>query len=213
MGETKRESGPVVPYRLETERLVLRCFEPRDAETLLRATLASEDHLRPWMPWAAEPARQLDGMLPVLRRFRADYDRDTGFVLAALSRANGEFLGSCGLHPRCGAGGLEIGYWVHVDHTRRGYATEMASALTRAGFELFRVDRMEIHCDPANEASRRVPEKLGYQLEGTLKRRIPWPVGPAHDKEVWTLLAEQHVTQRAATTTLAAFDFLDRRIL
>jgi hypothetical protein len=37
------------PYRIETERLVVRCWEPRDAPLLKEAVDASLDHLRPWM--------------------------------------------------------------------------------------------------------------------------------------------------------------------
>lgn len=192
---------------------MLRCFELTDAEALLRASQESQAHLRDWMPWAVDLPRDVDQQLPILRRFRGEYDRDLQYTMAVLSRASGALLGACGLHPRCGVGGLEIGYWVHVEHLRRGYATEMAAALTRAGFELFGVDRMEIHCDPRNLPSRGVPERLGYTLEGTLRRRIPWLAGPAHDKEVWTLFAEEHVQQPSAGSSLVALDALGRRLI
>ncbi|MES2731624.1 MAG: hypothetical protein V4714_07745 [Bacteroidota bacterium] len=39
-------------YRIETDRLVIRCYEPSDAEKLKNAITESLDHLRPWMPWA-----------------------------------------------------------------------------------------------------------------------------------------------------------------
>ena len=41
------------PYRIVTERLVLRTWEPRDAPLLKEAVDSSIDHLLPWMPWAA----------------------------------------------------------------------------------------------------------------------------------------------------------------
>src|ERR1700759_5294954 len=37
------------PYRIETERLVLRCWNPADAEALKEAVDASIEHLLPWM--------------------------------------------------------------------------------------------------------------------------------------------------------------------
>ena len=40
------------PYRIVTERLVVRCWEPRDAPLLKEAVDSSLDDLRPWMPWA-----------------------------------------------------------------------------------------------------------------------------------------------------------------
>jgi RimJ/RimL family protein N-acetyltransferase len=41
------------PYRIETERMVLRCWDPADAGLLKEAIDASLDHLRPWMPRSA----------------------------------------------------------------------------------------------------------------------------------------------------------------
>src|SRR5262249_27870811 len=48
--------GPPAPYRIETERLVIRCYEPGDAALMKDAIDSSLEHLRAWMPWAeAEP--------------------------------------------------------------------------------------------------------------------------------------------------------------
>ena len=46
--------------------------------------------------------------------------------------------------PRIGPGAIELGYWVHVDFTGRGYATACARALTQAGLALSDVARVEI---------------------------------------------------------------------
>ena len=37
-------------------------------------------------------------------------------------------LGGCGLHGRLCVTGLEIGYWVHIDHIGRGLATDASAA-------------------------------------------------------------------------------------
>ena len=41
-------------YRIETERLVIRCYEPDDAPKLHEAITRSLDHLRPWLPWVQQ---------------------------------------------------------------------------------------------------------------------------------------------------------------
>jgi hypothetical protein len=43
-------------YRIETDRLVIRCYQPSDAAMLLAAITESLDHLRPFMPWAMHAA-------------------------------------------------------------------------------------------------------------------------------------------------------------
>jgi RimJ/RimL family protein N-acetyltransferase len=62
-----------------------------------------------------------------------------------------------------GPGAIEIGYWIRDAAAGRGFATEASRALTAVGFGLEGIERIEIHCATDNAASRRVPEKLGYQ--------------------------------------------------
>ena len=53
--------------------------------------------------------------------------------------------------------------------------TEASLALTRHAFRDDTIDRVEIHHDKANVASRRVPEKLGYDLADEYPRTIEAP--------------------------------------
>ena len=39
------------PFRIETERLVLRCPELTDVDLVQEAVSESIESLRPWMPW------------------------------------------------------------------------------------------------------------------------------------------------------------------
>ena len=73
-----------------------------------------------------------------------------------------EVIGGSGLHRRRGPHGLEIGYWVHIDHTRCGYASEVAAAMTTTAFTIDGIERVEIHHDKANVASAGVPRRLGF---------------------------------------------------
>jgi len=138
--------------------LVLRAWRMEHAARLLAAIEASLPELRPWMPWANEPASLDSG-----RAYLEDVGTKTGF---GLFEADGEVAGALGLHDRQGPGSLEIGYWVRSDRNGRGYATAAARALTEVGFACFPdVDRMEIRCHPDNAASAAIPPKLGYSLD------------------------------------------------
>ncbi len=183
--------GPPPPYRIETERLVLRCYSPDDAQLLSDALNSSVDHLKPFMPWADELPQSVDDSRALLRRFRAAFDTNEQFVYGMFAADESELLGGCGLHPRVGAGGLEIGYWVRASAARQGIATEATRALTRAGFEVCGADRIEIRIDPANVASLGVPQKLGFPEEVRLRRRLPGrPDEPLRDAVVFTLFSE-----------------------
>jgi RimJ/RimL family protein N-acetyltransferase len=192
------------PYRIETERLVVRCWEPRDAPLLKEAVDESIDHLRPWMPWAHLEPRPLDEKVELLRRFRGSFDLGTDFVYGIFSADDARALGGSGLHTRAGDAAFEIGYWVRTSATGNGYVTEAVAALTQAAFAWCGADRVEIRVDPENEPSLRVARRLGYVEEARLRRRQqPLTEGAVRrDFVVFSLLVEE-----AAGSPAAAFDF------
>ena len=205
-------SGPA--YRIVTRRLVIRCWSPRDASLLQEAIAQSLDHLLPWMPWARrEHEENLETKVQRLRRFRADFDLDRDYFYAIFSADESKVLGGTGLHTRAGEGAREIGYWIHAHHLRKGFATEAAAGLTRVAFEVDRVRRVEIHCDPANHVSASVPRKLGFTHEATLRLRGLTVDGKPRDSMIWSLLSEEYPAAPAATAELEAHDSLGRRLL
>jgi RimJ/RimL family protein N-acetyltransferase len=203
--------GPA--YRIQTPRLVLRCWQPADAALLADAVTASLDHLRPWMPWVHVEPEELEAKVQRLRGFRAQFDTDQDYAYAILSPAEDEVVGGTGLHARVGEGTLEIGYWISAPHVGKGLATESTAALTRAGFEIHGLERMEIRCDPANEASASVPRKLGYTLEATLRANVPGVDGARRDTMVWSLLRAEYPGSPSAAARLQAFDAAGRPLL
>jgi RimJ/RimL family protein N-acetyltransferase len=197
--------GPPAPYRIETERLVIRCWEPRDAPLLKEALDSSLEHLRPFMDWVRNEPEPVETKVERLRAFRALYDTGESFVMGIFDHSEQEVLGGTGLHPRIGPGGLEIGYWVRASATRRGVATETAAALTRIGFELCEADRIEIRIEPRNRASFGVPRKLGFAEEATLRRRLPGHRdGPLRDVTIFTMFREDF--DPAIAPNIRAFD-------
>jgi RimJ/RimL family protein N-acetyltransferase len=205
--------NPKTPYRILTHRLILRCWEPADAPFLALAVAQNLDHLRRWMPWASEENTQVDYQYGRLRQARARFDLDQEYVYAIFSRAEQALWGSTGLHPRVGDDALEIGYWIDRDQVGHGLATEASAALTKAAFEIFKVARLEIHCDPANLASAAVPRKLGYTHEATLRQRSTDYYGNPSDSMIWTLLAAEYPASPSATQAIEAYDGANRRIL
>jgi ribosomal-protein-alanine N-acetyltransferase len=62
--------------------------------------------------------------------------------------------------------GAHIGYWIDQRYAGRGYTTRAVKLLTRFGFEVLKLHRIEINLRPENEASKKVALKAGYTLEG-----------------------------------------------
>lgn len=185
------------PERLELPggELLVRTDPARTARAVA-AVNASLDHLRPWMAWAQEPATEASlGAFFAEAQVAWEARRDFGYSI--VDAGDTEVLGGCGLHGRLGPHGLEIGYWVHVDHSGRGLATEASRALTDAAFGIPGIERVRIRCEERNAASARVPEKLGYTSLGlevpddgpcAARSTQTWVV----ERDAWMAMGERH---------------------
>jgi RimJ/RimL family protein N-acetyltransferase len=207
----KPSSGPA--YRIQTARLVIRCWEPKDAPLLKQAVDDNIDHLIPWMSWARQEPEPLQVKVERLRTARGKFDLGQDFVYGVFSLEEAAILGAAGLHTRVGEGAREIGYWIHRAHLNHGLATETAAALTKVAFLVDGVDRVEIHCDPQNVRSAAVPRKLGFTLEATLRRRLPENDGNLRDTMIWSIFKADFPASPAAAAGIQAFDAAGRRIL
>jgi RimJ/RimL family protein N-acetyltransferase len=191
--------GPA--YRIVTPRLVVRCWDPRDAPLLKEAIDSSLDHLRPWMPWARHEPQTLAQKVELLREFRGQFDVGADSIYGIFDAGEERVLGGTGLHPRIGPGGLEIGYWIRADAAGKGLATESTAALTRVAFAVVGVERVEIRCAPENQASAAIPRKLGYSEEPTV------------DDLLFTLTAAELAGTPAADSRLSAYDVMGAVLL
>jgi RimJ/RimL family protein N-acetyltransferase len=90
-----------------------------------------------------------------------------------------------------------IGYTIAADAQGNGYATEAATAVVEALFGEAHIHRIVASVDPANVASRRVLDKLGFRFEG----RSPSSVfvrGQWYDDDRFALLSSEHGPQVTA---------------
>jgi RimJ/RimL family protein N-acetyltransferase len=207
------EQIPGPAYRIYTERLLLRCWDPTDAAALRTSLGYNRDHLLTFMPWAKDEPVELLVMIDRLRNFRSRFDRSEDYVFGIFDSENRHVLGGSGLHRRVGPNALEIGYWIDKDHINQGLATETSAALVKVAFEIEHVQRVEIHCDPLNLASAAVPRKLGFQYEATLRQRQPSDSGTLRDTMIWSLFAENYPDSSSANVEIWAEDAAGRRIM
>jgi RimJ/RimL family protein N-acetyltransferase len=143
---------------LETERLLLRDWQPSDAAPF--AALNAD----------AEVTRYLNGPMrreqsdELLARIRNHW-QDHGFGLYAVEvKDSGAFAGFVGLAipsflPDV-LPAVEVGWRLAREHWGNGYATEGARASLRFGFEELELRQIISIIDPRNAASVRVAERL-----------------------------------------------------
>lgn len=206
-----RIPGPA--YRIVSERLVIRCWHPKDAALLKKAIEESLEHILPWMPWAKSEPTDLKTKIERLRQFRAEFDLGRDFTYGVFDVDEAQVIGGTGLHTSLEGSAREIGYWIHKDFINQGLATEVTAALVKVAFEIEEVDRVEIHCGPANVRSAAVPRKLDFKHEATLRRRMMTTDGQPRDTMIWTLFADEYPQSPAAEAMIEAYDAAGRRIL
>lgn len=199
-------------YRVETDRLVLRCWSPADAPVLRAALNICDLHLRPFIPFMRDEPRSLQQTALWLRGHRAAFDQGLMYRYAVFDAAEQVLLGENMLMARVGPGGLEIGYWTHKDAVGKGFATEATCAMIRVAFDIEKAERVEIMCAPENAASAAIPAHLGFTHEATLKKRARDTDGISHDLMVWSLFAEDYPLSAAANTPFRAFDCMGEAI-
>jgi RimJ/RimL family protein N-acetyltransferase len=84
----------------------------------------------------------------------------------------------------------DMGYELDPNYWGYGYATEAATAVLNFGFSQLRVHRVWANAIAENKASRRVLEKIGMQLEGTL-RENEWMKGRWWDTVLYGILEQE----------------------
>jgi len=199
-------------YKIITDRLVIRCYEPGDAPKLQEAIAASVEHLRPWMPWAKEEPSNLESKIKWVRQCRGQFDLGQDYTFAIFDKTEQALLGSIGLHTRLEGNAREIGYWIHADHLNKGYAQEAVNAVTKVGFEIEKLSRIEIHCDKNNTRSQHVPEKVGYTLETVRMTKMPDVKGNPIEQMIWTIQRQAYAKSSAKGISLQAFDMMGRKL-
>ena len=208
-------SGPEISnpaYRIETKRLVVRCYNLSDVQMLAESVSENIEHLKPWMPWAHAEPEPIEEKEKRLRRFRGMFDLGQDYIYGIFNPEETRLLGGTGLHTRLGENELEIGYWIHKDFINHGLVTESTAALIKVAFEIIHIHRLEIHCDPANYASAAIPRKLGFTHEGTLRAKTRF-LERWSDSMIWGLLENEYPDSPASKAEIKVFDAVGHPLL
>ena len=183
-----------LPMPIVTERLEIRPYRREDATAMSEAVSSSVDHLRRWLPWADTDGQSVEKSLAVIAEMQAKWARREDLVVGVFDRESEAMLGGSGLHRMdWQVRRFEIGYWLRTSAQGRGIMTECALALADYAFDTLAAQRVEIRVDPRNERSRAIPQRLGFTLEGTLRRWYADGAGEAHDLDVFSMIRADRV--------------------
>jgi RimJ/RimL family protein N-acetyltransferase len=153
------------PPELSGGRLLLRAYLPDDAPVI--AAMCRDPEAQRWLPlpapYALADAEEWIADQP--RKWREEHWANW----VASDAASGELLGTCGVRvePRTESG--DLGYLVRPEMRRRGVATGAVAIVVAWCFDELGLGRLQLRCDPRNEASHRTILRCGFRPEGVLR--------------------------------------------
>ncbi|HSP87825.1 MAG TPA: GNAT family protein [Ignavibacteriaceae bacterium] len=89
-----------------------------------------------------------------------------------IKNKNNELIGGISFHNKYGIHSHkdEIGYWLGKPFWNKGIMTDVVNKICSIGFTDFNLKRIEALVFSFNEPSKKVLEKAGFMLEGTMKK-------------------------------------------
>ena len=146
--------------KLTTDRLLLRNYSENDWMDLFEY-LSDPEVVRyePHLPMTLAEVRE-----ELHRRILSEE------MVAVELKSNGKLIGNVYLGKREN-NSLEIGFVFNKDYWKQGYAMESCSALIRNAFDTG-VKRIYAECEPENQNSWRLLEKLGFTRTAYLEKNV-----------------------------------------
>ena len=177
----------------DSSPVFLRPPQPGDAEILF--PLIHNTPVIETIVWDG-PASLADYREALLRRRDAILGgREHYFTI--VESATDRPIGTATLRPyRDGYRG-DIGLWIGVPFHGKGYGTQVIRQLIGYGFEELILNKIEATIFVGNWASRRIFEKNGFQLEGTIRMAVK-KRGLGVDEWLVGIVREEYLASKAS---------------
>lgn len=181
----RRQTTPSLPV-LQTERLVLRVFDPNDAvDVYAYAKNPNVGLMAGWQPHQSiEDSR--DWIFQTLK---------DGNTWAIVEKKTGRVAGSITLRTDAARQvdrAMELGYALGEDYWGNGYATEACREVMRYAFHEKECTVLSVSHFPQNASSKRVIKKLGFFPEGAMRCAYTMPDGTLRDLVLYSMTEPEY---------------------
>ena len=151
--------------QLNTERFMLGQVEDSDLPFLFEGLSDPTA-----MPYNGVYFNSLDDTKAQLVWYAKNWNEGTGIHWKISSRVEGDFIGVISVYNyKAEHEKAELGYWILPRFWRQGVATEVITPVIRYWQREKGLHRLEAFIEEGNEASIRLLQKSGFQLEGTMR--------------------------------------------
>lgn len=159
------------------------------AEAIYTVINKCKEAFIPWLGWGTNYRKE--DALSFLETADIDWNNNSQFVYAIY--LENTFIGLVSVlnvawqHKRA-----EIGYWLDTNYTGNGYMTEAVNMIEKELFDNG-FNRIVIYTDVLNVKSAKIPQTLGYKLEGILRQDIySEPNKRFRDRNVFSKLKSEY---------------------
>lgn len=179
--------------KLETKRLILRRYVPRDAEGMFRNWVNDPEVTR-FLTW--QPHGSIDLTRKILSLDISKYDHLTHYQWAIVPKPSDEPIGGINVvrvDELCRS--FEIAYRIGKAWWNQGFASEALAAVIKFLFEQVGANRIAASYDTRNPNSGAVMRKCGMRYEGTL-RQSGYNNQGIYDAAHFSILAQEYVPNK-----------------
>jgi RimJ/RimL family protein N-acetyltransferase len=152
---------------IKNKKFTLRRLKMSDKESLARninnKTIARNLLVIPY-PYTAKDAKKF-----IHRTQKSQKKKPPEEIIFGIE-IEGEVVGTVGIHRIKKNHQAEIGYWIGKKYWGKGIMTEVVKMVTAYCHQKLKLRRIYAKVFIFNEASKKVLEKNGYQLEGIMKK-------------------------------------------
>lgn len=149
---------------IETERLRLRRFEPRDAAQL--ASYRSEESVALYQSWSEMTREEADALIAEQPRHPLA-EHEQWFQIAIADKHTDALIGDIGLCAHAPGTNVEIGFTLAPETQGHGFANEACRAAIDLAFSREGVEVVEAIVDTRNLSAIALVKRLGMSLDRT----------------------------------------------
>lgn len=155
-------------FRQIDENIKLSLSIPHYAEELFKLTDRNRDFLKQWLPWL-DTVKESSDTRKFLEHQLLRFQRQEALHITIFER--NKIAGVVGFNTIDKDNNIgHLGYWLGEKYNGKGIMTKSVRDLIQVGFDYYALQRIDVRCAVKNNRSRAIPERLGFQQEGIIRR-------------------------------------------
>ena len=160
--------------KLIGDGIYLRFLEEADAPAMLDLRQRNRKYFEPFLVTQPEEFYTLDYQLKLIQKGLALMEDDQCYSFGIFMNESDELIGAVTLSDtiRGMVQSCFIGYYLDQKQNGRGYMTQAVKLVVDDAFNVLHFHRVEAGVMPHNTGSKKVLEKVGFEVEGLNRKNV-----------------------------------------